>query len=60
MIMGNNNVIGPISQEDWTTMRDLRGWIKHTTIKDRVRYQKTIEKDTALYREYRDKYCKAA
>lgn len=59
--MGNNTtVIGPITQEDWTTMRELRGWIKHTTTKDKVRYQKAIEKDTALYQERLEKYCKAA
>lgn len=58
--MGTNTVIGPITKEDWVTMRELRAWLKHTTSKNDPKYAKSIQKDRAVCKDIMDKYCKAA
>lgn len=49
-------VIGPIEQSDWNTMRLLRTSLEYLRGKHSSKFDKCIEMETNLYKEYKLKY----
>ncbi len=47
----NNNVIGPISLDDWYLMRMLRESVNHMTKVDKYKYKLAIDIHSKTYKD---------
>ena len=51
-----NNIIGPITTDDWNILRDLKGSISYYTSYGITGFMPVIHKHKKIYKEYLSKY----
>jgi hypothetical protein len=52
-------VVGPIAQDDWNTMRMLRGsieWMKGERTRDPERFDDAVDREKKIYSNFMSKY----